>query len=205
MQFLRVCQIANLCRFRAGYLPKDFIFIRGAEFLGGIEVLAGWNPESCHVINWFKGIFDVRGLANLDIELPLDFKWRYNDGMLATPLSFDELVLHIHEMDPIGRGSCLNCGQPPCSYYVDIISRRNWSKVTILARDSRNPCLRLVKPLGSVRMGESWEGDLRLMLIAKNLAIGSGSAGYMAVVVHTCSHVQMARFAIGLRRENLEG
>ena len=51
------------------------------------------------------------------------------------------LVVHIRSGDIFDNNTEHHkYGQPPCNYYLDAISMRNWSKVIVIAEDRKNPC-----------------------------------------------------------------
>jgi hypothetical protein len=67
-------------------------------------------------------------------------------------------------------------GQPPCSFYLDVIKNDNHSSVRVFADDSNNPCLGpILKTNNATWVRQSLQEDIALMLSAQRMALARSS------------------------------
>ena len=183
IQLLRGLQISKVCGFKTLYLPRGFIGMTTDVIrVDNITVDMKSSHEPCYA-NHFYGQPSVEELSLLDIKLPMDFKVKYNEMLNVVPMPDDDLIIHIRGSDIIRPGAWWSYGQPPCSYYREIIESRKWGNVTVMSEDWLNPCVRTLEGLAHLRIGRPWHEDLRMLLGARNLVVGRGSLGYMVAVL----------------------
>jgi len=98
-----------------------------------------------------------------------------------SPLETDHLVIHIRGGDIFVEDPNPYYGQPPLAYYERIISSREWSEITIVSQDFRNPVtavlLQRLNEAGLPHRFQSGtlEEDVSLLLRARTLVAGKGT------------------------------
>lgn len=187
IQFLRTLQMSKVCGFSTLYRPPGFLDLGREDIkIDNITVKVSYSANCYH--QHFYGNPHIEELDVLDLRLPMDFKLLYNKKMGVVPRPDDELVIHIRGEDIMRRRAWFSYGQPPCSYYKEIIESRKWGNVTVVTQDYRNPCVKTLEGLAQLRVGKPWSEDLRILLGARNLVIGRGSLGYMVAVLSVNIH-----------------
>jgi len=160
------------------------------------------GSETCFEGNYF------RDPCFLDLALPESFKAAFREGFSVVGLPDDTLVMHMRSGDVFQPRPLPWYGQPPCQYYADVMKKRAWGRVVVVAQDTvGNPCIRTAIRMGAVHNVSSWEDDLRLLLGARHLALGRGTLG-LAVAALSDNLKTMYTFGIsgsiqnGLTHEN---
>jgi hypothetical protein len=122
---------------------------------------------------------------------------------LRTPdprIAGDDLVLHFRAGDIFRQSKPPNprYGQPPLSFYLEVVDREQPSRVWLVFQDRSNPCIdaaeAAIRQRGiqvNVQSG-ALADDLRLMLSAPRLVLGRGSFGHM--VAHLSGRLEKAYF-----------
>lgn len=134
--------------------------------------------------NFFLRPRQGRELQFLDLRVPRRFRHSYSDILAVRALPLASLVIHVRSGDIMaGPGSHPAYGQPPCSYYSQVVQDANWSHVYVFSEDMANPCLSHLRSIGELNVGGSLDKDLSVMLGSRNFAIGRGTMGFMMAIM----------------------
>lgn len=75
-------------------------------------------------------------------------------------------------------------GQPPCSYYKEVIRMHSWSDVIFTSENNDNPCVNNVLNMINKKFQKSsLIHDLSYLLNAKNLVVSRGKIGFALVLI----------------------
>lgn len=134
--------------------------------------------ERCITFNTFVPVPAVLVL-NLTFEDPFKRLIAEQLGSSVRNLSENLLTIHIRSGDTFEAETekTRDYAQPPCSYYKDIITSRNWSDIWLFAEDNLNPCVDYAKHLGAKLQDVSFRGVVGTMMGTKNMVFGKGTLG----------------------------
>ena len=186
VQLLRSVQLARRYHVPLVHVPLGFIFLNGTYIVepGTVIYPGGKLFAKGRCLNhtfFFRP--EIADLPFLDLRLPDSFKRQYNAELGVEPGGEGDLVIHIRSGDIMPNKAYGSYAQPPCQYYRDIIESRNWSSVQVIAEDVKNPCVSPLNGSAELKIGRPLLQDLRAILGARNLAIGRGTFGFMAVTL----------------------
>lgn len=103
----------------------------------------------------------------------------WNNDLPSLPS--DHLVIHIRGGDIFVEDPNPYYGQPPLAYYERIISSRDWSEITVVSQDFRNPVVAaLLQRLDDANLPHRFqsgtlEEDVSFLLRARTIAAGKGT------------------------------
>lgn len=183
LQILKACQIAEhlgLARVKVAY---NFAFIRKPlPWTAAVAVFPERDTfESCFTAKFFNL---ARGhKIPLRLEFPALFKRAYRKQLDIAQLEDSLLAVHMRSGDIFSRWIHRRYAQPPCSYYRDVARFHPWKKILVFSEDFKNPCIRKVADNVSLHVGGCLLDELRLLLGARNLAIGRGTFGLMVALL----------------------
>lgn len=184
-QFYHAVQVAQAANIKKVMIFPGFLYQNYSFMYDDIFFQINSEKDECFHHFFF---FNTRKLNKLK-EIDLNSKsWKQFQAKFLkkykAQVESDALVVHIRSGDVFNT----NCehhkyGQPPCNYYLDAISMRNWSKVIIVAEDRKNPCVDIVvNKTGNFKL-RSFDEDISIMLNAKNLVTSSGTLGYAIILL----------------------
>jgi hypothetical protein len=161
------------------YIDKNFLMIQdNLTCPGGIRFqVAPRGSYPNRLIGNF--IRSPPGFPRLDFSLISPCKREYQRRLFpqvqAVPGS---LMIHIRAGDiftePAPRPEYV---QPPIGYYTDIMRRKNWSVIVLVAQDYSNPCVAAVEQAGASYVRRPLYEDLEVLFGAEHLIIGRGTFG----------------------------
>jgi hypothetical protein len=101
-------------------------------------------------------------------------------GYPRREIDHSTLYLHMRGGD-IWTGAGGRYAQPPCQFYVDVMSRYGGNGTVVLTQDRGNVCLDVVLGKGAKWQVRSFEEDLALAIYAEKIALGVStlSAGFL--------------------------
>lgn len=183
LQILKACHIAE--HLQIPVVRVDFHFAFVTEPLPWSEhvtiVPEADHKEPCFTARFFNLAKTHR--IRISFELTETFKRAYRASLGVRALNDSVLVAHLRSGDIFGRLVHPVYAQPPCSYYTDVVHSRPWSAVLVFAEDYKNPCVKIVARARrevEMHVGGLLLPELRVLLGARNLAIGRGTFGLMA-------------------------
>lgn len=110
----------------------------------------------------------------------------------------DHLVIHLRGGDVFGARKPRNYGQPPLSYYEMILDSAEWTAVTIVHQDEKNPVLHPLlalcarRRIPSLRQTGTLAEDLPTLLRASTLVAGRGT--FIPAIAGLGRHVRTVYF-----------
>lgn len=185
IQLLNVIQLAKVTGMANVFFPKNFLMQQKSFQINGINFIP---INSSAQLNCYAQIFYERSkkLPKLPFYIDSHFKEHFHKSLYTISIPNDSLVIHIRSGDVFTRHFNINFkyGQPPCSYYLDAINMKNWSKIIIVSEDSFNPCVRILSKMFGLRFQpHNLTTDLSILLNAPNLVLSRGSFGYAIVLL----------------------
>lgn len=165
-------------------LSRGYLFIKNNFTYRGISVEIGANYDECFSYNYLYWPNELKPLiAKFMTHITPEFRQILTENIPKIELPDDSLVVHIRSGDVFRAVPHRKYGQPPCSYYTDVIRMKNWSKIFVLSQDRKNPCVDVVvKEVGGYKQ-QSVSEDVGYMIAAKNLVISVSTLVNAAVTI----------------------
>lgn len=104
-------------------------------------------------------------------DLNSKFKSMYLNYFPKVHVAEDALVIHMRSGDVFYRRVHRLYGQPPCSYYKDVIDMKKWSEIFLISQDRRNPCVNVIERYTGSFKRQTMKLDMAYLLNAKNLVV----------------------------------
>ena len=185
LQLLQATTMANLAQIDKIYVPEDFMMLQNGFITeNGIKIIKSRPPAGLKCIR-AKFFFRFPGIPRINASNIHWFREQYMRQFPNISLGDDVLVMHVRSGDIFSlkrKWAYFNYEQPPCKYYKDVMERRNWSSVILLAQDNANPCVDYLIKCGALYQQRPVLEDLTVMLNAKALVTAKGTFG-MAVAL----------------------
>ena len=179
VQLLRAVQLSKETGIKKYYFPPGFLSLSQSFTVYDIQFdpIHPNNTFNCYQqVLWYP----IRTLPRVPYEIDPKFNKQYK------PFNFsnDSLVIHIRSGDIFYRRyKNSHYGQPPCQYYREVISMRNWSDITILSEDNRNPCVDILSTeIGIPFKKNEFHHDFSILLNAPNIVFSYGSFSYAVIL-----------------------
>jgi hypothetical protein len=100
-------------------------------------------------------------------------------GDTLTPLNDDEVVIHIRSGDIFKNDINIEYYQPPLSWYIRLITEKNFSKIYLISENRANPCLNKLLSLFPEKIfyndNNKLDDDIKLLLAAKHVISSNGT------------------------------
>jgi hypothetical protein len=185
-QLITGLECARLSRVDEIYVTPGFLLINERIVTTeGVKIFVGPAPSGRCVSAYFHfgesqfGVGHRRNWTLTETVLP------GLNRMLEVPtIANDTLVMWVRAGDafsgdawPDDSDVVKYYGQPPVSYYLDVMKWAGWGKVEVVASDDKNPVVVVLQKRGAVWERRSMRDDIRQLLAAKNLLIGRGTFG----------------------------
>ena len=140
---------------------------RGPIKQGAPHALIRWSRRSVPLVN------DASAWKETKFVLPSTLQAHVSDP--------DTIVLHLRGGDVFGGRSPKAYGQPPLSFYLWVLGKREWHNVVIVHQDDKNPVLAPLieacheQGLNVEKFSGSLVEDLTLLLGAHTIVAGRGT------------------------------
>ena len=186
LQVAKAARVAQHMGYDTVYIPKGLAFIDKHlmwENVNIVPVKASWHwmGRRCH-----SGRFwDTRSwpLPIVGQTLwPESFRAEYLKLVGAAGVVRGMLSIHVRGGDVfeglrVSRRRKKEYGQPPCSFYFEVMKKANWSTAVVFSTDYNNPCVSLLAKRVSVRVGFGLRDDLKIMLESESFVCARGTFG----------------------------
>lgn len=184
VSFLSALAIARGSGMKRIVIKNNFLFISRNFTYEGISVEKSPNHDQCYYYNFFYYPNEMKPLI-----------WKFMPRI--RPELYEVLVENVPKKDipenglvvHIRSGDCFRVkphwkyGQPPCNYYMDVIRSRNWSKIILIAQDTKNPCVNIIAKVADEFHQLNLIDDLGYMLSAKNFVTSVSTLTNAAVTI----------------------
>jgi hypothetical protein len=102
------------------------------------------------------------------------FIYKYNT---LEPLENNSLTIHIRSGDIFSNNPHPGYICPPLSYYINIINSKKYDKIYLIAEDTKNPCINLLRKIypNIIFKISILDNDIKLILRSKNIITSFGT------------------------------
>lgn len=184
-QFHHALQVAQATSIKKVLIFPGFLYQNHSFMYDDILFQINSGKDECFHHFFFFNSRKLNRLKEIDFNSKSwkKFQAKFLDKYRAI-VPENALIVHIRSGDVFSE----NCehhkyGQPPCKYYLDAISMRNWSKVIVVAEDRKNPCVDIVINVTGNYEKRSFDEDMAIMLNSRNLVTSSGTFGYSIILL----------------------
>lgn len=187
-QCLRAIQYCDLFGFNVLIIPSSFLNIKSDFKIKNISVILRSNMHGHTYSHLVRGSF-FYPLHKYNIDLDVSYseylKDAVSEDLEETNFGPDDLLMHIRSGDIFDQTKwAVNFyAQPPLNYYLDILSKKKWSNVSIIAENTNNPVINELVKKGYSFSQSSFKTDLSKLLTTENLVIGQGTIGIACVLL----------------------
>lgn len=182
---IRAFQYCRIFHLQYLVIPDGFLFINESFSAKGIKIY----PRSLKP-NISKYLFKFSFYYKLPFcPIDIDFNnFKYLQDFIisrfrAQNLNKDDLYIHIRSGDVFLKNPNRFLGQPPLSFYLDIINFRKWNKINIIAENDFNPVIKELSKRGFKFSNDLLYEDISKLINAVNLVVGPGSFGQALVLL----------------------
>lgn len=174
VSFLTAIGIARGIGMKRIVIPPNFLFLNESFNYGNISIeINEKRDETCFHNFFYKIPKEMQPLISRYVRtIDPEFQSMYLKKFPKVNIPENSLVVHIRGSNIFRRRRPhWKYGQPPCSYYLDIIRMKEWNKVILIAEDRKNPCVNVIEKFTEGFVSRSFFEDMSFILHAKNLVI----------------------------------